>query len=224
MAARREAGLDQEQLAELRGGVDAGRRPRVRVSGSQFPAGTIGTVMRVGDPATDGNDFITVRVKIGRVTDELRFSPKELSTATKGRTATSVSAPAAAPSPAPRAPRPVRRRGPETTAQPEPPRVQAKPAASPRRAAPVPAVTVTIASAGAAWTVTAHRGARVVVKRAAVPPGVVAAVAALLDLPAVDEAVAAVNDTARGEAEARAERLRAELAEVEAVLSSHRRP
>jgi hypothetical protein len=33
-----------------------------------------------------------------------------------------------------------------------------------------------------------------------------------------------VNDTARGEAEARAEKLRAELAEVEAVLTSHRRP
>jgi hypothetical protein len=33
-----------------------------------------------------------------------------------------------------------------------------------------------------------------------------------------------VNDTARGEAEARAEQLRSELAAVEAVLQSHRRP
>jgi hypothetical protein len=39
----------------------------------------------------------------------------------------------------------------------------------------------------------------------------------------VEDAVAAVNDTARVEAEARAEELRAELAEVEAVLVSHRR-
>jgi hypothetical protein len=85
-------------------------------------------------------------------------------------------------------------------------------------------VTVTIASAGSSWSVSAHRGARTVVKNAALPPGVVAAVAALLNQPGVEDAVAAVNDTARGEAEARADRLRAELAEVEAVLISHRRP
>jgi len=64
----------------------------------------------------------------------------------------------------------------------------------------------------------------VVVKKAPVSPGVVAAVAALLNQPGVEDAVAAVNDTARGQAEARAEKLRAELAEVEAVLISHRRP
>ena len=62
------------------------------------------------------------------------------------------------------------------------------------------------------------------VKNAVVPPGVVAAVAALLAQPLVEDAVAAVNDTARSEAEARAEQLRSELAAVEAVLHSHRRP
>ena len=55
-------------------------------------------------------------------------------------------------------------------------------------------------------------------------PGVVAAVAALLGQPGVEDAVAAVNETSRGAAEALAERLRTELAEVEAVLVSHRRP
>jgi len=63
-----------------------------------------------------------------------------------------------------------------------------------------------------------------VVKKTPVSPGVVAAVAALLNQTGVEDAVAVVNDTARGEAEARAEKLRAELAEVEAVLTSHRRP
>ncbi len=63
-----------------------------------------------------------------------------------------------------------------------------------------------------------------VVKKTPLSPGVVAAVAALLNQPGVEDAVAAVNDTARGEAEARAEKLRAELAEVEAVLISHHRP
>jgi hypothetical protein len=64
----------------------------------------------------------------------------------------------------------------------------------------------------------------VVVKKTPVSPGIVAAVAALLNQPGLEDAVAAVNDTAREEAEARAEKLRAELAEVEAVLISHRRP
>jgi glyoxylase-like metal-dependent hydrolase (beta-lactamase superfamily II) len=64
----------------------------------------------------------------------------------------------------------------------------------------------------------------VVAKKAPVSPGVVAAVAALLNQPGVEDAVAVVNDTARGEAEARAEKLRAELADVEAVLISHHRP
>jgi hypothetical protein len=63
----------------------------------------------------------------------------------------------------------------------------------------------------------------VVVKKVAVSPGVVAAVAALLNQPGVEDAVAAVNDTARVKAEARAEELCAELAEVEAMLVSHRR-
>jgi hypothetical protein len=57
-----------------------------------------------------------------------------------------------------------------------------------------------------------------------VNPGVVAAIAALLDQRAVEEAVSSVNDTARVEAESRAEQLRAELAQVQAVLDSHRRP
>jgi hypothetical protein len=85
-------------------------------------------------------------------------------------------------------------------------------------------VSVTLASAGASWSVSAQRGARTVVKNAPVPPGVVSAVAELLGLPAVGEAVAAVNDAALQEAEARAAALRAELSALEAELDSHRRP
>jgi hypothetical protein len=252
MAARHGTGLADEQVLQLRDDVEAGRRPRVRVSGPQFPTGTIGTVLRVGDPSTDGGDFVTVRLKVGAVTDELRFSPMELSKVGKGRAAAPLASPAV-----------ERGRSSPTTrrseASPATPGVEAsarrgagksavsaskrsasdnianRPAARapartkaaagpPRRVVPVPAVTLTIASAGSSWSVTAHRGARVVVKKAPVSPGVVAAVAALLNQPGAEDAVAAVNDTARGEAEARAEKLRAELAEVEAVLISHRRP
>jgi len=257
MAAQRDTELADEQVVHLRDQVAAGRRPRVRVSGPQFPTGTIGTVLQVGDPNTNGGDFITVRVKIAGVTDELAFSPKELSMVRRGRAATPPATPPAAPPAAPdlkrtpSSPRTRRSDGspaantsgrlgagksevstskrspsdttPERRSSRAPSPAKA-PAGSPRRAAPLPAVTVTIASAGSSWSVTAHRGARVVVKKAPLSPGVVAAVAALLNQPDVEQAVADVNDTARGQAEARAEKLRAELAEVEAVLISHRRP
>ena len=252
MATQRDTELTDEQVVQLRDDVAAGRRPRVRVSGPQFPSGTIGTVLAVGDPSADGGDFITVRVKIAGVTDELGFSPRELSMVGRGRAA----APAASPSRkrTPSSPRARRSEGspvapaakasgrsgtsrsgvsaprrspsdaaPERGSSGAPVRAKT-PAGSPRRPAPIPAVTITIASAGSSWSVTAHRGARVVVKKTAVSPGAVAALAALLNQPGVEDAVAAVNDTARGEAEARAEKLRAELAEVEAVLLSHRRP
>jgi hypothetical protein len=63
-----------------------------------------------------------------------------------------------------------------------------------------------------------------VAKKAPLTPGVVTAVAELLQLPEIEEAVTAVNGAALDEAEARAAQLRAELAEIEAVLSSHRPP
>jgi hypothetical protein len=85
-------------------------------------------------------------------------------------------------------------------------------------------VTITIASAGSSWSVSASRGARAVVKKAPAAPGVVTAIAALLNLQEVEDAVAAVNGAALGEAEARADKLRAELAEIEAVLVSHQPP
>jgi len=252
MAAQQDADLTDEQVVQLRNELAAGRRPRVRVSGPQIPTGTIGTVLQVGDPNTDGGDFITVRVKIAGVTDELVFSPRELSMVGRGRAAAPPASPAVKRTPsssrtrrsegssvapavnasgrrgAGRSGASTSKRSPsDTTPERGSSRAPTRPktpAGSPRRAAPVPAVTVTIASAGSSWSVTAHRGARMVVKKAPVPPGVVAAVAALLNQPGVEDAVAVVNDTARGEAEARAEKLRAELAEVETVLISHRRP
>jgi hypothetical protein len=88
----------------------------------------------------------------------------------------------------------------------------------------LPAVSVTLASSGATWSVSAQRGARTVVKNAPVPPGVVSAVAELLGQPVIGEAIAAVNEAALREAESRAAALRAELAALEAELNSHRRP
>lgn len=253
MAAREGRGLSDMQLDRLREQLAAGGTPRVRVSGPQFANEPTGTVLAVGRPETDGDEFVTVRVKAGGVTDELRFSARELSPV--GRSAavpTKKAEPTKKPNPAKKV-APLQEAAPvekapgrqDSAPTPKPSRARTAAAASPqahrdasapaplasteagssrRRGASLPTVSVTLTSAGATWSVSAHRGARTVVKNAPIPPGVVSALAELLGLPAVREAVAAVNDAALREAEARAAALRAELAALEAELSSHRRP
>ena len=235
MALRR-GGLSDEQIIQLREEIGAGKAPRVQISASQFGETASGTVRVVGDPAIDGEDYLTVRVKVNGVTDDLRFSPRELS---RGRA--KAPATAAAPKRARRAPRaePADAPAPATSttpaapptpapASPAPPVQTPPPAPRSRRSARRPssaaAVTISVTSSGASWTVSVQRGSRVIVKNVPVNPGAVSAIAAVLELPALDEAVAAVNDTARVEAETRADQLRAELAQIEAVLDSHRRP
>ena len=245
-------GLTDEQIAQLRDEVSAGKSPRVRIAGAQFESGA---VRAVGDPAADGSDYVTVRVKVDGVTDDLRFSPRELSrgkSAPAERPARKAPAPArtdaasvgrreatpaarasADPAPGTR-PATPRRRAATSSAAPAP----AAPATASRRpvaattapkrggrkAASGASVTITLTSAGTSWTVSAQRGAKSVVKNVGVNPGVVSAVAGLLQVSALEDAVAAVNDTARVEAEVRAEELRAELARIQAVLDSHRLP
>ena len=233
-------GLTDEQIAQLRDEVTAGRSPRVRISGSQFETGA---VRAVGDPAADGSDYVTVRVKVDGVTDDLRFSPRELSrgkSAPAKRPARKAPAKSATPDPAPgtRPATPRRRAAASSPALPSAAPAAAARASTARR--PVAAttapkrggrkatsgasVTITLKSAGTSWTVSAQRGAKSVVKNVAVNPGVVSAVAGLLQVSSLEDAVAAVNDTARVEAEVRAEELRAELARIQAVLDSHRLP
>ncbi|HJP99984.1 MAG TPA: hypothetical protein VJ851_00130 [Jatrophihabitans sp.] len=226
---RRTGGLTDEDVQRLRDQLADGRRPRVRVSGPQFDGGTSATVVRIGDPAIDGTDYLTVRVKVNGVLDELAFAPAELSVGRAqpaGRQPRRVSKPAKATRtvqtpdvPAPEEPPPA-----------EPPPAERAPAkAAPattrrRKSAPVPQVSFTVASSGASWAVSASRGSKGIVRQVAVPPGVVTALVELLDQPALLDAVAEINETARAEAQARAEELRAELSRLEAVLATHRTP
>jgi hypothetical protein len=197
--ARGTGGLSAAEIEQLRSRLGAGGRPRVRLTGPQFEPDAVGTIVRIGDPVADGEDYIVVRAKVAGTVDELAFGPAELRLG-----------------PA----RPARRpaRGPAAGAT-----RRKTTAARPQAAKPAP-VTLTIASTGADWTVSAGRGSRSLLARTAVTPGTVTAIAELLGDPAVVQAVAAVNDTARSEAEARAERLRAELAAVQAILDTHRAP
>jgi hypothetical protein len=99
MARRRSAGLDPEAVTALRLQVAEGRRPRVILSGPQFGQDAAGTVIRVGEPAVDGADFITVRVTVNGAADELAFAPAELELKRAGRAAPARPAPKPIPPP-----------------------------------------------------------------------------------------------------------------------------
>jgi hypothetical protein len=119
------------------------------------------------------------------------------------------------------------RRGPATStaARPEPvATARAQPASGRRRKPAAVKVSFTISSSGANWTLSATRGNKSLVRTTALPPGVVTAVSELLDQPALSDSVSEINDVALAEAQARAEQLRAELDQLEAVLATHRRP
>jgi len=222
MAVRKHSGLDAGQIEALRARLADGRKPRVKVSGPQFGPDASGTVIAIGEAATDGPDFIRVKVKVNGAMDELAFAPAELTSTVRGATTAEAPAPKAAPTGGVTRPpggvtRPRKATRPQHATQP-PAKV------SRRKTGPLPAVTLTLSSAGADWTVSATRGARSIAKAAPLAPGVVTAIAALLDQAGITEAVAEVNDSARAEAEERAATLRAELSQLEAVLATHKAP
>jgi hypothetical protein len=226
MAARRNSGLDADQVDEIRARVAAGGRIRVIVPGSQFPAGTTGTVVRVADPAIS-DDYVIVRVIVSGVVDELGFAPGELTLVRPGRPPKAVvSAKTASAKVPPKAPPPPK----APVAQPPPVEIPAAKVPAPKAAAPRKRValgtpvSMSIASTGSSCAVTVMRGSRAVTRNATVPPGVVGAIAELLDRAEITEAVATINDSAQAEAEARAQQLRRELADVEAILASHAAP
>lgn len=235
----------------------------MQLSGPQFPDDTSGIVTRIGNQDVDGADFVTVRVKVNGVTDELAFAPAELSLgrgprpgapvgARKGRTANAspvrfddgpadndraeqgvlvgtVSDPAgtasdAAATVSARTSAAAKPPGKSAPAEAKPSSGTAACSAAKRRKPAAPKVSFTISSTGATWALTASRGAKGIAKCVPIAPGVVTGVAELLDQPALLEAVAEINETAWAEAQVRAEQLRAELDQLEAVLAAHRFP
>lgn len=254
--------LSGEQIAKLQEQLANGGRPRVALSGPQFPDGSSGTVTRVGDPDLDGSDYITVRVKVNGISDELAFAPTELSigrpaprgagrraskpalrsaivnsrsaivngAATPDQAVTATRGAATVPITASATPNlidavaAVPKRAVPKPAAPKP--VTAPAAGQPsrrRKAGAPPKVSFTVTSSGATWTFSGTRGAKGVAKNVGVSPGVVTAIADLLDYPGLVEAVAEINETAWAEARSRADQLRAELSELEAVLATHLR-
>lgn len=72
------------------------------------------------------------------------------------------------------------------------------------------------------WTVAAQQGGKVLAKPYVLKPAEALRMVALVDVPGVHEAVEQILAAERSEAERQAEKLRAELAEIEARLAELR--
>jgi hypothetical protein len=220
-------GLSTEELAAIREGLAAGRKPRVQFTESAGQiAGQVGQVVSLADPAV-ADDWVVVR--FGK--DELPFSPGDLRVAPRGAAARKAPPP---PAPAPVGPpkpefvidKPIER--PPATPAPRksgevmeaaPPPPAPRKASRPAKAKPGPALTVTLAYGEGEWTVSASQGSKVLAKPYVVRPAEALRMVSLVDVPGVQEAVEQILAAERAEAEQQAQRLRAELAEVEARLA-----
>lgn len=211
--------LTASEVEKVREQLAAGRRPRVVFTGSAGQiAGQIGQVVSLGDPA-ESDEWVVVR--FGR--DELPFSPADVMVAPKGATARKAAPPVAAePSP----PEPefvIDKPLPPPAPVPAPP-AAAKPVPAPRKAKPKPVagLTVTLAYTDGEWTVGAAQGAKVLAKPYVLRPAEAMRMVSLVDVPGVQEAVEQIVASERAEAEQEAQRLRAQLAEVESRLAELR--
>ncbi|TDB74123.1 hypothetical protein [Micromonospora sp. KC723] len=220
-------GLSDDEVRGIREALAAGRRPKVvfTVSAGQI-AGQVGQVVELTDPAVS-DEFVVVR--FGR--DELPFSPADVAIAPRGAGRRAVEAKPEPPvEEAAVAPEFVLDTPPVPAPRREEPRVeqQAEPKPAPRR--PVKAVkpkgpaglTVTLAYADGEWTVAAQQGTKALAKPYVVKPAEALRMVALVDVPGVQEAVEQILAAERAEAEQQAEKLRAELAEIEARLAELR--
>jgi hypothetical protein len=208
-------------------------------------AGQIGQVVSLLDPS-DSDEWVVVR--FGR--DELPFSPDDLRIAPRGAVARKAAAGVEPPEPVRPEPefvidKPVRavngaaaakeppakdapaKDAPAAADGPPVPKAEGVPA--PRKAAgrggkpKAPAgLTVTLSYADGEWTVAATQGAKSLARPYVVRPAEALRMVSLVDVPGVQEAVEHIMSAERAEAEQQAERLRAELAEIEARLAELR--
>ncbi|MEP6463810.1 MAG: hypothetical protein ABJC62_10435 [Frankiaceae bacterium] len=202
--------LTDTDVAALRAQLERGRSPRVRLR-----AGGTGTVVGVGDPAGDGPEYIRVKVTLNGTRDTLPFAAEDLAAAAGGAKASSAgsrtpspAAPAAAPpAPIPPAGLSAGKAG------------RRRPQKAPQRVAPN--VVITLRTAGQEWLVDAARDGVTITEGVAVSAEVVQAVADGLHDAKLSGAVADVAAVRRAAAAATVERLRAELAAAEGLLTSY---
>ncbi|MGW0214011.1 hypothetical protein ACWDXH_06445 [Micromonospora chokoriensis] len=220
-------GLSTDEVQSIREALAAGRKPRVVFTASAGQiAGQVGQVIELTDPEVS-DEFVVVR--FGR--DELPFSPADLAVAPKGAGRRVVPEPKPEPEPEPEpvaAPEFVldtprvpaqRQEEPKVEQTEKPPARRAVKAVKPKGPA---GLTVTLAYADGEWTVAAQQGSKALAKPYVVKPAEALKMVALVDVPGVQEAVEQILGSERAEAEQQAEKLRAELAEIEARLAELR--
>jgi hypothetical protein len=231
-------GLSTADLTLIRETLASGRKPKVVFTESAGQvAGKVGQVIELTDPKAS-DEWIVVR--FGR--DELPFSPADLAVPGKTPPAKRAEAPPE-PTPAPplrltEPPKPVKARAATVpSAREEPPMPNASAASNgaavpasaeangspkPTKTAkpkPVASLTVTLAYTDREWTIAAQQGSKTLAKPYVIKPTEALRMVALVDMPGVHEAVEAIIETERAEAEGRALRLREELAEIESRLA-----
>jgi hypothetical protein len=246
-ASVRSRGLSEQELQAFRDALAAGRRPKVVFTESAGQiAGQLGQVVALTDPAVSDEWVV---VKFGR--DELPFSPVDLQVAPRGAAARKAAPPPPEPVPArpepeflidkpvvPSARRTASGGATVQSAAMSPPATEpaaAKPAAespatapAPRKAARPPkpkgpaGLTVTLAYGDGEWTVAAAQGAKTLARPYVIKPAEALRMVSLVDVPGVQEAVEQIMAVERADAEREADRLRAQLAEVESRLAELR--
>jgi hypothetical protein len=218
--------LSDDDLAQLRAELAAGRSPMVWFTSAAVgvPAGGSAKIVAFADTAE--GDFVQVRPTGSK--DVLSFSPSELTrtrpprkkAATKTTTRATTPAKPALPKPAP-APPPQPAPAPASAQPPEVrPTATIRPAAPrrPPRTAASPEVTVTLTSSEEGeWSVEVIVGKKRAVRPTPVAPADIAKAARALPTQVAD-AVDRALDSARRQQEARVAKLQAELAEAQRAL------
>jgi hypothetical protein len=98
----------------------------------------------------------------------------------------------------------------------------AKPARKATRPKGPAGLTVTLAYGDGEWTLAAQQGSKALAKPYAIKPAEALKIVSLVDVPGVHEAVEQIMAAERAQAESQAEKLRAELADIEARLAELR--
>lgn len=224
-------GLSPEELQSIRDALAVGRKPKVVFTASAGQiAGQVGQVVELTDPAVS-DEFVVVR--FGR--DELPFSPADVAIAPKGAgRRVGESRPEPEPEPVQTRPEPefmldkkpvvtLREEAKvtvdEAAAGSKPVRRATSKAAKPKT---MSGLSVTLSYADGEWTVAAQQGSKTLAKPYVIKPVEALKMVALIDVPGVQEAVEQILSAERAEAEQQAEKLRAELAEIEARLAELR--
>ena len=224
-------GLSTKELAQIRDTLSAGKRPRVLFTEAAGQiAGQVGHVVSLEDPASH-EDWILV--KFGA--DVLPFPPSDLAMAPRGavKTATRKAEPGPPAAPAPPEPEfmivretvPPPRQEKKTPTMTEEEDTTTATAPAPRKPAakakakPLPSFTVTLTYTEGEWMVGAIQGTKTLAKPYVIKPAEALKMVSMLDVPGVQEAVDQIMASERAEAQAHAEKLRAELAELEAKLA-----